>query len=155
MPVDPSKLKALVEAGAAAEENAPVQAALPEPWGVVYTPPNPDASRKSCGNCMMWVETEQCAIHDPELGILDDDVCGYHIYGEPMAEWMDHPGMQPVQPEHSGLETVEGGTSCDNCRYYNGDEVEGVCQAVAAPGSLEPAPVQSLGCCARWEGAGE
>jgi hypothetical protein len=139
MPVDPSKLKALVEAGGGtADEGTPAQVLLPEPWGVVYTPPNPDASRKSCGNCMMWV---------------DDDVCGYHIYGEPMAEWMGHPGMQPVQQEYSGLETVEGGTSCDSCRYYDGDEVEGTCRAVIIPGSL--APVQALGCCARWESVGE
>lgn len=125
----------------------------PKPWGVLLAQPNPDGSRKTCGNCMMWVRTDQCAIHDPGLPVSEEHICGYHVYGQPMDEWMDHPGIQPVNPEYSGLEHVPGGTSCDICIYYEQvDDEMGMCHQVADPEiHSPPVPVSALQCCAAWD----
>jgi len=97
---------------------------------------------------MMWVEENACVIHSRELEVTGDHICGYHVFGEPIPEWMDHPGMQPVDPANSGLELVEGGTHCGNCKYY----AEGKCAAVVGEDGV-PADVAEYGCCARWETA--
>lgn len=132
---------------------API-AGLPKPWGVLYAHPNPDGSRKSCGNCSGWVRTQSCKIHDPAVAVPADGICGYHIYGSPHSiRGSEHNRIQYVDPESSGLEQVQGGTSCDRCLYYKGQsEVAGVCHAVVMEGNVE-AVVEALGCCTRWEKA--
>ena len=132
-------------------------APLPEPWGVLLAHPNPDGSRKSCGNCMMWARADQCAIHDPDLVITADQTCGYHVFGQPMEMLPDHPGTQYVDPDYSGLELVPGGTSCDLCIYYEPvDEESGWCHQISAPDAGPPWPVGPLMCCAAWDdGASE
>ena len=138
-------------------------APLPEPWGVLLAHPNPDGSRKSCVNCMMWARTDQCAVHDPDLIITADHVCGYHVFGEPMEVMSDHPGIQHVDPDYSGLDLVPGGTSCDLCIYYEAigenyeaaDEDGGWCHQVSAPDMGPPAPVGPLMCCAAWDDGSE
>lgn len=148
MPIDPKKLMALVE-----EQQGGASAPMPPPWGVLLADPNPDGSRKSCGNCMMWAHSNQCNIYDPGLEITADQICGYHVFGEPMEEVMEHPGIQYQSPEYGGLESVPGGTSCDICKYYEAEEDRGLCHAVADPESgSPPTPVLALQCCARWEG---
>ena len=91
-------------------------------------------------------------IHSPRLRIPMHMICGYHVFGTPMPHWMDHPGIQYVDPENSGLETVPGGTSCDTCVFYEGrSRDKGVCYGVAKSNDFPPAPVHARGCCARWE----
>jgi len=127
---------------------------LPEPWGVLYQRPNMDGSRKSCGNCMMWVETSQCVIHDPELEIDASYTCGYYVFGDPhTGDWADQRHIQYVTPELSGLEQVPGGTSCDICVHYTkSGPIEGSCDAVRDPDIDGFARVDALGCCAAWKG---
>lgn len=127
---------------------------LPFAWGVLYTAPNPDGTRKMCQNCMMWSYADQrCSIHRADLRIAPDDVCGYHVFGMAMEYRMDHPGMMPVDEKTSGLDTVPGGTSCDICVYYEPTgKGKGICHAVAKEKTaLPPQPVEAMGCCARWE----
>ncbi len=144
-------------------------APLPEPWGVLLAHPNPDGSRKSCVNCMMWARTDQCAIHDPDLIIEADHICGYHVFGTPMEVMPtrpsihDQPNIQYVDPDYSGLDSVPGGTSCDLCMYYEpigenyeADGVEGgLCHQISALDENPPAPVGPLMCCAAWDDGSE
>lgn len=129
------------------------QAPVPQPTlaEVLYTPPNPDGSTKSCGNCVLYETARQtCYIHDPKLIISPEMVCGYHVYGEPMERFEYRLPMLPVTPEQSGLVLVEGGTSCSSCKYY--DQLESQCHATQNDG--EPPFVDPLGCCARWTNDG-
>lgn len=119
----------------------------PKPWGVCYAGPSPGGQRKRCGTCMMFVLEGSCAIHPRRTTVTPDHICGYHVHGQPMKKWMDHPGIQPLKVTESGLELVKGGTSCDVCRYY----AVGVCLVVAGASGKPPAKVHPRGCCARWE----
>jgi len=119
---------------------------LPEPWGVLYSSPNKDESRKMCSNCFMWSADKRCLIHDRDLEIAPDANCGYHVPGKPLKQWVDR-GIQVQDPALTGLMKVPGGTSCDLCLWYE----SGMCLAVRGPDG-NPAKVQPLGCCARWEG---
>lgn len=123
---------------------------LPEEWGVLLAAPNPDGSRKKCSNCMMWVTTNQCHIHAKDEVITGAHTCGYHVYGQPETEWMDHPGIDPVKPKWSGLELVPEGTACDNCAHYAGEDGSGRCLAVAG----HPKVLGRM-CCARWKAVPE
>jgi hypothetical protein len=118
---------------------------LPGPAGVLYAPPNKDDSRKSCGNCFMWSGDKRCLIHDRDLEVSADSVCGYHVFGKPLKKWVDR-GIQALDPALTGLEKVPGGTSCDLCMWFE----KGLCLAVRGPDG-NPAKVQAKGCCARWE----
>ncbi len=134
-------------------------APAPELSSILYVHPNRDGTRKNCKNCMMWVKkTEQCVIHNPKLEVVAEEVCGYHIFGKPMSKWMDHPGIDYVDPKFSGLEDVVEGTACDNCHFFErgttsqGESFMGLC--LAARDSEIPtmnASVHGRGCCARWE----
>ncbi len=118
---------------------------LPEPWGVLYAPPNRDGSRKSCANCFMWSKDKRCLIHDRDREIAPDAVCGYHVFGKPLDRWVNR-GVQALDPALTGLAKVPGGTSCDLCLWFE----KGMCLAVRGPDG-NPAQVQGKGCCARWE----
>lgn len=110
---------------------------LPEPWGVLYAAPNKDGERKSCSNCE-FLEKGFCEVLG--MDVDDDDICGYHV---PSGEYAD--------PEVSGYGRVKGGTSCDRCRFYQAkDKEKGLCMAVVDEDN-EPAKVEGMGCCARWE----
>lgn len=115
-------------------------ASLPQLWGVLYAHPNRNGERKRCSNCRFFGNTPTgCDIFT--VGVTEEMVCGYHV--EEMAD-----------PEVSGLETVPEGTSCDTCKFYRPqDRMAGVCTAVVGENG-GPAPVEAMGCCARWE-AGE
>ena len=65
-------------------------------------------------------------------GFIDNH--GAFFMGEVMEEWMDHPGIEPVDEELSGLEEVGEGTICGNCRHYD----DGKCNAVAPKDGQEP-----------------
>lgn len=123
-------------------------APAPALWGVLYARPNDDESRKQCSNCALWVSSESCMIHDVDLKIIGDMVCGYHIYGSPSDQRL-LPKARPLDPRLSGLELTNNGTSCDNCTYY-GDRK---CYAVADNNEgTPPTDVNPRGCCARWVG---
>lgn len=112
----------------------------------MYAGPNPDGSRKNCGNCMMWSKDNRCTIHAANREITAGMVCGFHVYGEPMDKRMDHPGLKTVTPSESGLIVAPpGGTSCDNCSFYAARK----CMALLGKPSVHP-----KGCCARWSGPG-
>lgn len=131
-------------------------APLPQKWGVVYAHPNADGSRKRCLNCVLWTPEAggRCIIHDPNLQVTGTMVCGYHVFGDPQPQWSDLPGIQPVDPKNSGLDEVGEGTSCDSCVFYEArSRYVGSCHAVAKPNDRPPAPVDAMGCCARWEGS--
>jgi hypothetical protein len=123
-------------------------AKLPTLGDLLYVEPAPGNAKRNCDNCMMWVRTNKCVIHSKSKAIQAKDVCGYHVYGQPMEEWMDHPGMQPVNPKYSGLTHVEEGTHCGNCMHFSGDR----CTAAKTDKGTSHPPVDVNGCCARWEG---
>ena len=123
----------------------------PRPADVLYVHPNPDGSRKRCGNCLLWCRTDQCTIHDAQIEVTQSMVCGYHVYGQPTPQ-REERGQDPVDPDISGLTIAPGdGTSCDTCRWYEARVAGGLCRAVVDPVSGESARVEALGCCARWE----
>jgi len=129
----------------------------PEKGEVLYADPNPDGSRKACLNCIMWVSDNaiedgaKCLIHEKSLQVEGNMVCGYHVYGEPMDKWMDHPGITPVQPDMSGLILAPYGTSCDICLFFvAGRGTSATCLAVNSDTHEVDAFVEALGCCSRW-----
>lgn len=121
-------------------------APLPSPDGVLYAPPNPDGSTKSCKNCYLWKKPNRCAIHGPKVLTTAQHICGYHLFGDPSRS-AGMVAVEPISPKLSGLERVPGGTTCGSCRYFTGSH----CRAVQVNGA--PAKVQALGCCARWDGS--
>ena len=102
-------------------------------------------------NCVMWAsKSKECYIMDPKSEVVADGICGYHVPGSPMEKFKKRLPMTPVTGELAGYEVVPGGTSCDNCKYYNDlTDSGGSCNAVHVDGS--PAPVDPKGCCTRWE----
>lgn len=138
-----------------------LKGSLPKTWGVLYAHPNPNGSRKTCNNCMMFISAEkQCEIHNVNIVVTKDHVCGYHVYGKTHPKRMHQPDgvhLDAVDPKHSGLDIVKGGTSCDNCEYYkNPKNGKGTCivvqEGMGAEGSTgKLAIVEGKGCCARWE----
>ena len=66
---------------------------------------------------------------------------------------MEHPDLDPVDPELSGFDTEVGpGTYCGSCVFYEPtSEEKGLCHGVAAADREPPQPVDFMGCCARWE----
>lgn len=105
-------------------------------------------------NCFMYVPSENaCAIHLRDQEVLTSDLCGYHIFGKPMERWMDHPGMQAVTPNISGLRPVGAGAVCANCRFYRDQgNGKGLCYGVSKPDDRKPPqPVELMGFCARYE----
>ena len=133
------------------EGNAP----LPMPNGALYRHPNPDGTRKRCGNCVMFIESEdRCFIHPPDLEVAGDMWCGYHIFGKPMAGSTLREGMQAVTPDISGLRRVGAGAACAGCQFYKDQGTgTGLCYGVSRPDDRQPpAPVELLGNCARYEG---
>lgn len=130
------------------------RAPLPKPDGALYRHPNPDGSRKACRNCIMWVsEEDRCVIHARGQEVDASQVCGYHIFGQPMVKWMDHPGIQPVTPDISGLRNAGGGVACGSCRFFqHTGGAGGLCFGVSRPGDRQPPqPVELQGWCARYE----
>jgi len=138
----------------------PTEVPRPTPGEVIYADPNPDGSRKSCSNCMMWVKDNQCLIHEKGLKVPANMVCGYHVYGKPMDKWMDHPGMMPVKPETSGLIVAIYGTTCNICLWFDvgtpdsdtlNQEEGGFCLAVKHTEEEDiDAEIAGFGCCSRW-----
>lgn len=146
--MDVKKLAILVE-GKTGLAVGPVP--LPRPSDVLYCGPNRDGTRKQCANCGLWAEMdERCLLMGTEIEVRGTMVCGYHANGTPVLYATTLGGQVMVEPTTAGLiEGPEGGTSCDRCRYYDPrTDQGGFCRAVNVDG--RPAPVQALGCCARW-----
>lgn len=129
----------------------------PTPDQVLYTPQNPDGTRKQCQNCVLWISEHQaeCCIHDPTVFVPPDAICGYHVFGPPRSvRDATMNGVEFVAPETSGLEEVQGGTACEGCVHYTPTNItSGVCGAVAE--AEEPdvgAIVDARGCCTMWTG---
>jgi hypothetical protein len=110
---------------------------------------------------MMWAsKDQQCEIHDFNIVVTKEHTCGYYVHGKPHPKRMHKPDgvdVSPVDPKHSGLDKVPGGTSCDNCEYYKNPKMgKGTCivvqEGAGAEGSTgKLATVEGKGCCARWE----
>lgn len=131
---------------------------------VLYSPPNPDGTRKRCGNCMFWFGVgapagtrDECFLHDAEVLAPRDSVCGYHVHG--VGQAVARPPRQnmiPVLPEYSGLCSTDDGSSCDNCVYFTPTAgLAGTCAVASeldtdADGDPVPALVHRAGCCAAW-----
>lgn len=164
MPIPKNQLAALLQSqtGRAVPEVMPhpmqqVGTALPiYPNEVGYCPPNSDGSRKSCQNCYAYAtQQRRCYLHNPQLDIAPDAVCGYHVFTEQTLQTFKEEHALPMDyltPDLSGLERVPGGTSCDLCVAYQPVDLDhGVCNLVSSPGgSGLPAEVQPLGCCMAW-----
>jgi len=143
----------------------------------LYSPPNPDMTRKRCANCVFWLGgmgpagaeggeggegarggREACFLHEENVIVTADMICGYHVFGVSLGASVlpIRENLQAVTPELSGLEQVPDGTSCDNCRNYTPTpgHPSGLCQALYEPDSTAEYPVhpvvQNLGCCCAW-----
>jgi hypothetical protein len=124
---------------------------LPRAHQVLYVGPLPDGARKNCANCCLYVKDETCSIHDPEIHVKPDAVCGYHVGGEPANKRRSNK-VEYVDPDFSGLGVVQGGTSCDICKFYKSEGKDsGRCQAVIGEEGEQLLKVSARGCCARWE----
>lgn len=121
---------------------------------VLYAPPNPDGSTKNCLNCCLFVSAGRCTLHGPQQPIKPTQVCGYHVFGDAQDAPAVLTGILPVTPAQSGLVDAPQGTACQSCTHYSGDPGQGSCAAVVDD-SGQPAPVQALGCCTRWEGGAQ
>jgi len=124
------------------------QAPLPIPPEVIYRHPNPDGSRKKCGNCNFWMAAQNlCTLHGPDVVVPENMYCNYHIYGAP-ADQMDT-DLDYVKQELSVLRRAGGGLSCDVCIHYREG---GKCVGVADPSTGKPpASVEAKGICSRQE----
>ena len=141
----------VINLGASPEYDA--GAPLPTPSGALYKRPNPDGTRKNCGNCIQWMpDISRCAIHSPDLEVDADEWCGYHIFGQ--ASGKHHPKEMFVTPDISGLRDVGAGAACGGCKFYTDQGGNaGLCSGVSNPDTRKP-PVQvdTYGSCARYEG---
>lgn len=118
-----------------------MKARLPQLWGVLYAGPNQDGQRKMCDNCEFF-ENGDCEVLG--IGVKPDQICGYHVESGNYAD-----------PKEAGLETVEGGTSCDRCKFYAPtDKGSGMCLGTADENGRSP-EVEAMGCCGRWEAGDE
>ncbi len=128
-------------------------APLPTPALGLYKHPNPDGTRKNCGNCIQWMpDVERCAIHPQDLKIDSDEWCGYHMFGPPSGK--PHKGVVPVTPDISGLKDVGAGAACGGCKFYTDQGGNsGLCSGISNPDTRKP-PVQvdTYAACARYEG---
>jgi hypothetical protein len=144
----------VVNTRALGQDQGEPAAPLPLPNGALYRDPNPDGSRKACANCIMWSATsDQCVIHSPDVPVTRAMMCGFHVFGQPMAKWMDLPGIDYVKPELSGLRLAGPGVSCASCEFYRAQNGQkGLCMGVSKPEDRKPpVPVEALGWCARYE----
>lgn len=119
---------------------------LPYAWGVLYSKPNSDGSKKACGNCYSWNKDNTCSIMKQNVPVKSTMVCGYHIAGTPADAYKAFTITDFVDPELAGLEEVGEGTSCETCKFYK----DKLCYGVQTEDG-KPQPVEPLGCCARWE----
>lgn len=154
MPINPSQVRAFVSERSSAPLDTPAAIVpRPEPADVLYTPPNPDGSRKACLNCALYAAAaRECFIHAENLKIAPTKVCGYHVFApQPVQTFPKRLPILPVTPDLSGLESMPGGASCDLCVWYVPVGMDdGECLAVATSGMPElNAAVQPKGCCAR------
>lgn len=136
-----------VWAGNTSEE--PSLDGLPTASEALYAGPNPDGTRKRCGNCVQYATRERsCYLHDPKLVIEANEVCGYFVFGSPMEEFQSRVQMEPLDPEMSGLVETKEGASCDLCAHYD----DGACRAVRGSGEHHDdlQRVDPKGCCTRW-----
>ncbi len=144
-----------VWAGLPGSDDGPPRLGLAQ---TLYSPPNPDSTRKKCQNCLFWLLRERCFLHDTNVIATADSVCGYHVYGEPFgADVPRRENVMVVTPELSGLEQVPDGTSCESCAHYQATpgSASGVCQALyddpeMAGDAAIHSVVQALGCCCAW-----
>lgn len=115
---------------------------------LLYAPPNPDKTTKSCQNCVQWLASDQqCGIHSPAVAAPPDGICGYHVWGEPDGGSARARGkIMWVEVQDSGLEQVPGGASCSTCAWLRGSTC-----AAARDEHGGAAQVEQLGCCVRWE----
>jgi len=134
--------------GGAAE---PAAAAF-SPADTLYAHANPDGSRKRCQACALWlVGLDQCWIHNPDVFVSGDMVCGYHVFGRPLTVAPVRENLDFVDPEFSGLTLVPGGSSCDTCAFYTPQGMtEGTCTALREGPAEEHPIVAALGCCTKW-----
>lgn len=124
---------------------------LPEAHQVLYVGPLPDRSRKNCKNCCLYVVDRTCSIHNPNITVAPDAVCGYWVGGVPAAERRTNK-VDYVDPDYSGLGIIKGGTSCDNCKWFKRIKAEqGTCEATRDESGDDLMTVHPRGCCARWE----
>lgn len=154
--IPPEKLGAFL--GPRADAPPPARIPYPPPAGVLYVGPNPDGSRKMCGNCWKWITTGGCMEVAGDIGA--EMVCGLHTFGKPQpAVLVMEPLRKMLGPDVGLIPTpASSGTSCDRCRFYVPEENDsvseeiGLCNALGAGDGLPPVLVDARGCCARWEG---
>lgn len=149
---DPDKIRALLSMKGD-EPERPVRIPQPTAPEVGYAGPNPDGSRKRCGNCYKFIATGACV---EVMGRIEPGmVCNFHLFGRPQ----DTPPLRAPTPKSSAVDAglisspLGEGTSCNICRFYTPDSQQrdiGLCAAVADPLGLPPAAVEALGCCYRW-----
>jgi hypothetical protein len=118
----------------------------PTPADVLYARPNPDGTRKACGNCGLWAPPNRCGIMG-DTAVTKTWVCGYHFFSYATFGWAVQNGTPSVDPATSGLVKTREGTSCSNCAAFR--PATSTCGAVAGPDGRY-ADVEPMGCCARW-----
>lgn len=145
-----SRLAAYVQRPVERSQRTP----YPTAADVLYVGPNPDETRKSCASCYKFIATNACI--EVAGDVQPEMVCGLNVFGTPQPA-MPAVGRPDVRmtAEEAGLVMTPGGlgSSCDNCRFFTGDEAEpeiGICSAVGSADGEPPIVVDALGCCARW-----
>lgn len=131
----------------------------PTPGEVLYVAPTGTGEGRLCRNCVLWDSRGgRCTIRRKSVRVNATMVCGYHVYGQPLPDWVDFPGIEPVEAATSGLvQVAEPGTACGNCSWFrlaDKRSTAGACMAVGqvVRGGWKPAQVDAYGCCARWTG---
>src|SRR5262249_17951713 len=54
------------------------------PDTAAYQAPNPDFSRKRCGNCAFWVPSGRCGLLDNKTKVTARMVCNNYVFGPNM-----------------------------------------------------------------------
>lgn len=151
MKIRPELIKALLDADTA---NAPdKRVPYPSAADVLYAGPNPDATRKQCGNCYKWLTQGACV--EVAGDVAPTQVCGLHVFGKPQpAQLINDPPPKRLPATVNLTPTPhDAGASCDTCRFYEPLPADpgGLCGALGAVDGLPPVIVEPRGRCARWQ----
>jgi hypothetical protein len=118
---------------------------LPDKVQAGYALPNPDGSRKNCGNCYKFVPSVGNCF-EVEGNIKKSGMCSYHVYGSPFSAKAP-PSLQVTKMDQKlagYIDSAGDGTSCDTCKNSR----DGVCIAVQE--NSAPAKIEAKACCNRW-----
>jgi hypothetical protein len=80
----------------------------------IYLDPRPPSDEfAQCSTCRMWLHSQRCAIHGPDVKVTGGMSCALYIHGTPLEDGAETSAI--VTPTESGL--VDREVRCENCKF--------------------------------------